>query len=198
MTWFDDDEYIGTEVSFPSGSVWRIDMKIREHGYYETQMDCEELDIQSEARGVFICSKVSGHGPSTAIVKIRLQSVFPNTYGIHERYMLTLIARIPWFKTASKRPDVRAKQAVREMPSSFNREIEALCHLTKKQCSSTPKLFSWKADEQTDKEWVPGGYKLSILMEKLPGSDPSDLFLTGQMPIHERNSLRKAFKEAWL
>lgn len=79
LTWFDEDEYIGTEVPFPSGSVWRLDTKIREHSYYETQKDCEELDIQSEARGVFIGSNVSGHGPATAIIKIRLQSVSPTT-----------------------------------------------------------------------------------------------------------------------
>lgn len=78
ITWFDEDEYIGTEVAFPSGSVGRIDTKIREHSYCETQRDCEELGIQSEARGVFICSNVSGPGPATAIIKIRLQSVSPN------------------------------------------------------------------------------------------------------------------------
>lgn len=108
------------------------------------------------------------------------------------------MARIPWFKTATKRPDIRAKQAIRQIPSSFNREIEALHHLTQQQCSSTPGLFPWKADEQTDKEWVPGGYKLSILMERLPGFDPSDSFLTGQMSIQERHCLREAFKAAWL
>ncbi|KAJ5131581.1 uncharacterized protein N7515_007620 [Penicillium bovifimosum] len=78
ITWFDEDEYIGAEVLFPSDSVWRIGTKIREHSYYETQRDCEELGIQSEARGVFVCSNVSGDGPCTAIIKIRLQSVSPN------------------------------------------------------------------------------------------------------------------------
>ena len=75
IVWFDEDEYIGTDVSFPSGSVWNLKSKIREHSYYESQADCEELDIPSEARGAFVCSKVSGDGPSTAIIKIRLQSV---------------------------------------------------------------------------------------------------------------------------
>ena len=75
IVWFDEDEYIGTDVSFSSGSVWKLKSKIREHSYYETQTDCEELDIQSEARGAFVCSKVSGDGPPTAIIKIRLQSV---------------------------------------------------------------------------------------------------------------------------
>ncbi|KAH8433771.1 uncharacterized protein LDX57_011405 [Aspergillus melleus] len=76
--WFDDGEYIGTEISFPFNSVWRLDVKIREHSYIEPQRECEDLHVNSEARGAFICSKVSGNGPPTAIVKIRLQSV-PST-----------------------------------------------------------------------------------------------------------------------
>lgn len=71
--WFDDAEYIGLEVSFPSGSIWKLQTKIREHAYQESQRDCEELGLNSEARGLFTCSKVSGDGPATAVIKIRLQ-----------------------------------------------------------------------------------------------------------------------------
>ncbi|KAL4893373.1 hypothetical protein BDV59DRAFT_178108 [Aspergillus ambiguus] len=70
--WFDDDEYMEAEISFPSGSVWRLDEKIREHDYYESQ-DMEQLGVHSEARGTFFCSKVSGDGPPAALIKIRLQ-----------------------------------------------------------------------------------------------------------------------------
>ncbi|PYI35703.1 hypothetical protein BP00DRAFT_483899 [Aspergillus indologenus CBS 114.80] len=157
ITWFDEDDFLGTETSFPSGSVWRLESKIHEHSYYEEQSECEALGIHSEARGVFSCSKVSGNGPPTAVIKMRLQ--------------------IPWWRTATKKPEVRAKQATSETPRAFSSEIEALSHLTKSGCSS---------------------YKLSILMEKLPGSDPGDSLFSGQMPRDERDSLRKAFKEAWL
>ncbi|KAJ5591445.1 uncharacterized protein N7459_001814 [Penicillium hispanicum] len=176
--WFDDDEFIGTKVSFPSGSVWKLETKIREHAYQQHQRDCEELGINSEARGVFCCSKVSGDGPPTAVIKIRLQ--------------------IPWLKTTRKRSDFRAKQAVSEIPTNFSSEIEALSCLTKARCSSTPSLFSYKVDKQSHEEWVPGGYKLYILMEKLSGSDPSALFFSGQMSLAERDRLRSAFKAAWL
>ncbi|KKK24277.1 hypothetical protein P175DRAFT_0499957 [Aspergillus ochraceoroseus IBT 24754] len=57
ITWFDDDDYIGAKVSFPSGAVWKIDSKIKEHEYYESQSDVEELAIDCEARGSFFCSK---------------------------------------------------------------------------------------------------------------------------------------------
>lgn len=71
--WFDDDEYIGSEICFPAGSTWKLQTKLREHAYQEDQRDYEELQVHSEARGIFICSKVSGDGPPTAIIKIWLQ-----------------------------------------------------------------------------------------------------------------------------
>jgi hypothetical protein len=108
------------------------------------------------------------------------------------------MARIPWFKTARKTPEVRAELATSEFPSTWNSEIEALSHLTKARCSSSPSLLAWKADKQSYDEWVPGGYKLSISMEKLPGSDPSESFFSSQMPLVERDCLRMAFKAAWL
>lgn len=76
VTWFEDDDWISTVVSFPTGSRWRIDSKIREHEYYESQCDVEQLGIHSEARGAILCSKVSGDGPSSAFLKVRLRCVF--------------------------------------------------------------------------------------------------------------------------
>lgn len=73
IIWFDADEYIGAEVSFLSGSAWKPSSRIREYAYYEAQADCEDFDIQSEARGLLVCFKVSGSGPPTAVIKFRLQ-----------------------------------------------------------------------------------------------------------------------------
>ncbi|KAJ5726321.1 uncharacterized protein N7483_007678 [Penicillium malachiteum] len=39
--WFEDDEYIGTEVGFPCGSFWKLETKIHEHAYQHTQYDWE-------------------------------------------------------------------------------------------------------------------------------------------------------------
>ncbi|KAJ5613622.1 hypothetical protein N7528_007276 [Penicillium herquei] len=180
-TWFEDDEYIGSEVSFPCGSIWKLETKIHEHAYQHTQYDWESIQLTSEARGVFTCSKVSGDGPSTAIIKIRLQ--------------------IPWLRTARKRSETRAKQSTSNIPATFDLEVEALSKLTQAGCSSTPALYSSKKDQQTWDELVPGGYKLFILMEKLRGSpDAVDLFFTAKRRDSrlERDNLRKAFKKAWL
>ena len=73
ITWFDENDWIDKVVAFPSGSTWRVDSKIREHEYYQTQFDVEQLGVQSEARGTFICSKLSGDGPPSGVLKFRLQ-----------------------------------------------------------------------------------------------------------------------------
>lgn len=91
-----------------------------------------------------------------------------------------------------------ARQAISKTPGGFLSEIIALGNLTRARCSSSPSLLAWKKDKQDHDEWVTGGYKLSILMEDLPGSDPSDMFITGRTSLEEQDCLRKAFKEAWL
>lgn len=108
------------------------------------------------------------------------------------------MTRIPWWRTTQKKPQIRAKQAISENPYAFSSELKALSYLTKAGCASTPSLLSHKETKQSDEEWVPGGYKLYILMEKLPGCAPEPSFFSGQMPLFERDMLRSAFKTSWL
>ncbi|PLB44941.1 hypothetical protein P170DRAFT_450006 [Aspergillus steynii IBT 23096] len=178
VTWFDEDDWISAVISFPSGSKWRVDTKIGEHEYYQPQLDVEELGVQSEARGSFICSKLSGDGPPSTFLKVRLQ--------------------IPWIGTTTKKSSIRAQQATSDFPPGFHTEIEDLSVLKKANCSSTPSLLDWKEEQQTNDEWIPGGFKLCILMERLPGIDPSDGFINRTMDRPERDALRAAFKTAWM
>ncbi|KAI9046003.1 uncharacterized protein KD926_005949 [Aspergillus affinis] len=108
ITWFDEDDYIRAAVSFPAGSVWRLETKVREHEYYETKVDIGELGI-----------------------------------------------RIPWVGTATKRSSVRAQQATLGPAPNFQTEIDALFSLTKAHSSSTPSLFDWKKEKQSEDGWVP-------------------------------------------
>lgn len=73
-----------------------------------------------------------------------------------------------------------------------------MSRLTEAGCSRTPALLSHKVEKQSYEEWVPGGYKLYILMAELPGCAPEVLYFSGQMPLQERDSLRRAFKASWL
>ncbi|KAJ5101161.1 hypothetical protein N7456_007213 [Penicillium angulare] len=138
----------------------------------------EVCGVRSEARGTFVGSKVSGDGPNTAVIKIRLQ--------------------IPWYGTVNDSSDIRAKQATSKVPWKFQSEIDALTLLTKAECSCTPRLYDSSKGKQSDQEWIPGGYKLCILMEMLPGSTPSQ-FLSTLSPFSrtERDLIRQAFKDSW-
>ena len=95
---------------------------------------------------MFLCSKVSGDGPPTAVIKISLQSV-PRQSMAHKMHT-TLTGRIPWLKTLTKKPDIRARQAISKTPGGFLLEVIALGKLTTARCSSGPSLFAWKKDKQ--------------------------------------------------
>ncbi|PYI02598.1 hypothetical protein BO78DRAFT_351264 [Aspergillus sclerotiicarbonarius CBS 121057] len=176
ITWFDDDDYIGLELAFPKGSTWKLDKKIQEHEDIYGQTDHEEGGIISEARAAFIGSKVSGEGPSTAVIKIHMQ--------------------IPWWGSAGKKPSIRAKQAISDTPSRGEMEVEALSTLTTAGCSSAPSLIDWMQREQTQDQWVPGGYIHFVVMEMVPGVDVSSVW--NRMERDERDELRAAFKKSWL
>ncbi|EAU38935.1 predicted protein [Aspergillus terreus NIH2624] len=176
VTWFKEEDYIGTVVSFPSGS-WKLDRKITENESFNSQTEWETYKLCSEARAVFFCSKVSGDGPSDAVIKIHMQ--------------------IPWIDTINKGPAIRAQQACSGRFSSARGEVQALSIFTKKNCSSTPTLPDSKHIRQAGDQWIPRGFMWYILMERLPGINP-ELPFEREMDRAERDALRAAFKVAWL
>ena len=74
IPWFGDN-FIDSEVSFtkPDRSTWRLMQKISENAYHETEENAKSLDVVSEARAVFICSRVDGLQHQEAVIKIRMQ-----------------------------------------------------------------------------------------------------------------------------
>ncbi|CAK41072.1 uncharacterized protein An12g02300 [Aspergillus niger] len=175
ITWFDDNDYIGLELAFPGGSTWKIERKIKEAENLHTQGEYEIWKCTSQARATFVCSKVAGNGPPTALIKIHMQ--------------------IPFFKTATEEPSERAKQADPEIPHLASSEVKALTILTESKCSSSPYLIDSMHRQQTD-GWVPGGYIHYNAMEMLPGVTVCDHY--DGMERQERDELRKAFKKAWI
>ncbi|BCS05375.1 uncharacterized protein AKAW2_81176S [Aspergillus luchuensis] len=176
IIWFDDDDWLGLELSFPAGSTWRLTKKIKESEDIYSQSDHEDDVAISEARAVFVASRGPGAAPTTAVLKVHMQ--------------------IPWWGSATKKPLIRAQQAVPETSTRGTREVEALTLLTKAGCSSTPHLIDWMKRQQTQDEWVPGGYIHFIVMEKVPGVDVSLNFDT--LDRKERDELRAAFKTSFL
>ena len=79
-------------------------------------------------------------------------------------------------------------------------EETALEGLTKVQCPHTPKLLSISKREQDLTMWVPGGWLIFILIEKLPGLPPMNFWCATKdrpaMTLSQRNEVRAAFKVA--
>lgn len=74
ITWFDDDVFIGSEISFPGNSSrWKLDKKIIEHEYCEAEEMVQVGDRVSEGRAVFVASNIDGSFSKEAIIKIRMQ-----------------------------------------------------------------------------------------------------------------------------
>lgn len=177
MTWFEDEEWIGSTVSFdePHLSTWRLVQKIRERENYYDEDSWKNRDMPSEARGIFVCEEEEGQQLSRqAVLKIYMQ--------------------IPFYGTISKPRSIRSKQAITKIDYKAELEIKALQALTDAKCSSTPSLLAWKHCLQDNERYVPGGYITYILMEKCPGINMESFF---QLPRDERDQIRAAFKKAW-
>lgn len=91
---------------------------------------------------------------------------------------------------------------------STEKEISYLRKLTEAGCPAAPKLIAVRQDIQhqpllkagysgEESIWVPGGYIIYILMEKLPGQDLSDFFLPQNFTLQEREEVREAFCKAF-
>lgn len=83
-----------------------------------------------------------------------------------------------------------------ELHHYASNELTALQTLSKKPCKSTPTLLLSKLVEQDDSGWVPGGFVLYLLMEKLLGTRlTEDIFWA--LPKGERSLVRDQFKTAY-
>jgi serine/threonine protein kinase len=109
---------------------------------------------------------------------------------------LILHIRIPDIQTIHPNPSERAKYASNELSGFAENEIEVLAKLTECNCSGVPRLISWMRVKQGKTMWVPGGYVVYILMEKLPGISPSDFFNEKKFSSEDRVEIRKAFRVA--
>lgn len=80
-------------------------------------------------------------------------------------------------------------------PAIAMQELVFLAHLTEMNCSAAPKLLSWAKYMQDENEFVPSGFMIFVVMEKLPGESLSNY---GFRPPEEKARIRDAFREAIL
>jgi hypothetical protein len=59
----------------PKPSAWVLKEKLSENAYLRSEEECKETEMISEARAVFICSRVDSIDSEEAIIKIRMQLV---------------------------------------------------------------------------------------------------------------------------
>lgn len=90
----------------------------------------------------------------------------------------------------SEDPKIRAQLAGDEPFYEGIEEIQALQHLTASGCPVSPKLLGSRIDKQDETMWIPGGYIIYALMEKLPGRNIHDFY---EWPRVKRDELREAF-----
>jgi len=97
-------------------------------------------------------------------------------------------------------PQQRAKEATDDLTDRAETEIEALTRLTKAKCRYTPKLLSWSRVKQDSSMWIPGGWLIFILMEKLPEASPFNFWCPDSgkpaMTRAQRDEVREGFKKA--
>jgi hypothetical protein len=72
-------------------------------------------------------------------------------------------------------------------------ELNYLNHATKKGSTCTPRLIDYQPEAQSETDYVPNGFKLYILMEKVPGRN---LVNFGELEMIERDQIRIAFSKA--
>ena len=70
-------------------------------------------------------------------------------------------------------------------------EIDRLDDLTEAGCTSYPRLLDFQRFIQEEDLWMPGGYIVRILMERLPGIS---LEVFWYLSREERDEVSKAFK----
>ena len=73
ITWFEDDDWIGSEITFKSPTFlkWKITQKIAEHENCMIESEVKNWGAESSCRGVFICSSID-HSGKEAALKIRM------------------------------------------------------------------------------------------------------------------------------
>lgn len=109
---------------------------------------------------------------------------------------LNLRVRIPNDEAPHPNPRERAKYASEELSDFTENEIDVLTTLTECGCSVAPRLISWTREQQDETMWVPGGYVVYILMEKLPGIPPLNFWVEKEFSLKDRDEVRKSFRAA--
>lgn len=204
MSWI-EDSFDDWSFDFRHNGTWKIQKKLAEKEWIPENGEWNEVLYPAEAHAVYECVQVEGSEiGKIAILKLRIQCVI-SCLGVQYIPKLMKGFRIP---EPSPPPPNENGAKYAKFNYATDNEINFLERLTDANCPATPRLLAVHTDIQhepvlrgcyyEDEEqpyWVPGGYIVYILMEKLPGED---LTYFWTFPPQEREEIRQAFREAYL
>ena len=115
------------------------------------------------------------------------------------------MVRVPPILDEKETPCERARHALGMQLSYLTEtEIKHLQVVTDAQCEQTPHLIMVQIDEQDQSVmndgctawWMPGGYIVYILMDKLPAQDLDFAIFWHDFSAEEREDVRRSFRRA--
>ncbi|OOQ87318.1 hypothetical protein PEBR_17817 [Penicillium brasilianum] len=167
--WFRKGVDPGTIISLdqPVPSRWKVIEKLSENDGQLTEAEYRRGERLSYATTQLLCCDPR-HTKHLAFMRIYLQ--------------------VPYSGSETEDADTRAKQAITHIP----RELLAYQDLTTQDLGFTPKLLGYKISTQDKSGFVPGGFAVWLVWEKVPGVRLSENeFWALQHP--EREEIRQYF-----
>ncbi|OOG00088.1 hypothetical protein ASPCADRAFT_1743 [Aspergillus carbonarius ITEM 5010] len=173
---FFNNHFINRTISFASpDSQWTLIKKLREfNDQRDPEMFLSSPHKPGGAYGTFLCS---------------------NPANPTEQNIMRIIMQVPYAGSEIAIHAERARQARDRLPTPGQEMLNAYSTLTKLGSDFTPRLVNVKWAEQTDRDIVPGGSIVYLLLEKLPGRQLGLWFW--DLNREERDRVRGAFKVAW-
>ncbi|KAK2811178.1 hypothetical protein FQN50_002275 [Emmonsiellopsis sp. PD_5] len=151
-----------------SGTTWKADPIFHERSICEYFIP--------EASAICVATQVEGPNPGMkAILKIRQQIPASDPDDLEPQ------EDVSWDK-----PHEKVGECALE-------EVKNILALTEAGCTCTPKFLDIILEKQSKYDPVPDGFRLYILMEKVPGRN---LLNFGKLPLAERDQVRIAFAKA--
>ena len=197
----------GRLVNFDDGTIWRLIEKLSEKPWEGSVDDDQNVIDPYEAHAVYECEQVTGNQPGKkAIIKVRIEY---DQLISHPIPLVTLNCRVPELLDPDEAPADRAKHGLgMQLGSNTQNEIEQLQRLTKAGSKITPTLLAvrieqqdetlmWYPDDEGEDDlrwWMPGGYVVYILMEKIPALGLThEIFW--ELEFAERQAIRESFRK---
>ncbi|CAG8947512.1 unnamed protein product [Penicillium salamii] len=144
---------IGTSTSFryPKYTSWTIRAKVSQHNAQTEELEPDDPEYRvSSAQATFQVTNDDISEGAWAYMRVYLQ--------------------VPFWSTEFEPAEVRRRQAT----TSPHGEVDAMIDFHEHNSTVTPRLLGVREEYQGDDELVPGGYKISMVFERVSGTRLAD------------------------